>query len=373
VIESTSNEAFRRAGICLMVAVIALSVGCGKEEIQVYRVPKEKPPMRVDDGHDHPPAVMPSLAWKLPPGWEERGPGRMSIASFSIPGKAGQEAEVSVMPMPGESASNLSLLVNIVRQGAGMGPIGDEELARLVEDISIGGLAARLVDLSGATASNGPDKESRIILAVLTRAGTTWLFKMAGSADLVSSQKGTFLDFLKSITFHEVDAQPPATANVRRGAAAADESVTAVQAKPKWEVPQGWKEVPPTQMLLAKFLLTGPADSKAEVTVSVFPGDVGGLVANVNRWRRQIGLAEAAADDVSKLVSALDVARGKAMLVDMSGSDAKKGQKTRLIGVIVPQGAQTWFYKLMGDEAVAEREKAAFIRFVQGAKHPDAV
>lgn len=370
--ESTSNGAFWRPGVCLMVAVAALSVGCGKEEIQVYRVPKEKPPIRTDDGREAPPAAMPSLAWKLPSGWEERGPGRMSIASFSIPGKEGQEAEVSVMPMPGESASNLSLLVNIVRQGAGMGPIGDEELARLVEDISIGGLAARLVDLSGATASNGPDKGNRIILAVLTRTGTTWFFKIAGNEDLVSSQKGAFLDFLKSITFHETGAQPPAE-SIGRGPAAADESVPTVQAKPTWEVPQGWKEVPPTQMLLAKFLLAGPADTKAEVTVSVFPGDVGGVVANVNRWRRQIGLPEAAADDVSRLVSSLDVSGSKAILVDMSGPEAKGGKTTRLIGVIVPQGAQTWFYKLMGDEAVAEREKAAFIKFVQGAKHPDAV
>jgi hypothetical protein len=31
-------------------------------------------------------------------------------------------------------------------------------------------------------------------------------------------------------------------------------------------------------------------DGKAEVTVSAFPGDTGGLLANLNRWRGQIGL-----------------------------------------------------------------------------------
>jgi hypothetical protein len=355
-----------------MVAVVALTVGCGREGIQVYRVPKEKTTITAHAGSDRPPVATPGLDWKLPSGWEERGPGRMSIASFSIPGKEGEGAEVSVMQMPGESASNLSLLVNIVRQGAGMGPISDEELTKLVEEVSVGGLPARLVDLSGATSSSGPDKASRIILAVLTRAGTTWFFKMAGRATLVSSQKGAFLDFLKSIAFHEAGAPPMAVANVQRDAAATDDSATAGQPKPEWEVPQGWKEMPPTQMLLAKFLLAGPGDAKAEVTVSVFPGDVGGLAANVNRWRRQIGLAEASADDVSKLVSSLDVSGSKAMLVDMSGQEAKKGERMRLIGVIVPRGAQTWFYKLMGDAAVAEREKATFIKFVQGAKHPNA-
>src|SRR2546426_7995774 len=106
------------AGGALMLALFALTPGCRKEEIRAYRVPKEKPLIASSGVREDPPAAMPQLEWKLPAGWEERGPGRMSVvASFWIPSKAGPGAEVSVMPMPGESASNLSLLVNIVRQG----------------------------------------------------------------------------------------------------------------------------------------------------------------------------------------------------------------------------------------------------------------
>ena len=355
-----------------MLALFALTPGCRKEEIRAYRVPKEKPLIASSGVREDPPAAMPQLEWKLPAGWEERGPGRMSVvASFWIPSKAGPGAEVSVMPMPGESASNLSLLVNIVRQGAGMEPISDEDLAKLVEEVKVGESTAKLVDLSGATAASGEDQENRIVLAVLTRSGTTWFFKMAGSAAVVSSQKGVFLDFLKAITFREADGESVASASATRDAGAKGDRGGG-ETKPKWEIPQGWQAVPPTQMLLAKFLLAGQGGSRAEVTVSVFPGDVGGLMANVNRWRRQIGLSDVGEAELPRLVSALDVEGGKAMLVDMSGQDAKTGKKSRLIGVVLPRGGETWFYKLMGDETVAAEQKAAFIKFVQTAEHPNA-
>jgi hypothetical protein len=355
-----------------LLLAVASFAGCGREEIRVYRAPKEQPVAVARAPHDHAPQSMPKLEWQLPAGWEERGPGRMSIASFHIPGKDGPGAEVSVMPMPGESASNLSMLVNIVRQGAGMQPITDEQLTNLVENVKIGEAEAKLVDLSGATASSGEKSADQIILVVYPRAGTTWFFKMAGAAALVSAQKGAFLDFLKSIKFLEGESQPQvASRSASDAPAPARVNSNANPTKPQWEVPQTWREAPPTQMVLAKFALTGAASAKAEVTVSVFPGDVGGLLANVNRWRKQIGLAEVQASELAAAVSPLDVDGGKATLVDVSGPETKGSGKARLIGVILPRGGQTWFYKLMGDGAVAEQEKAAFLKFVQTARHPN--
>jgi hypothetical protein len=69
------------------------------------------------------------------------------------------------------------------------------------------------------------------------------------------------------------------------------------------------------------------------------------------------------------LTTPIDVANGKAQLVDMSGTDARTGQPTRLVGAIVPQSGQTWFYKLMGDAKVVESQKDAFTKFVQGVKY----
>ena len=134
-------------------------------------------------------------------------------------------------------------------------------------------------------------------------------------------------------------------------------------------MPAGWREVSGGQFLVAKFILAGPDNAAAAVNVSSSPGEGGGLVGNINRWRGQLGLGQLSDDDANKLVTVIDVQGGKASLVDLSGTDARTGKPTRLVGVIVPQSGQTWFYKLMGDAKVVESQKDAFIKFVQGLKY----
>jgi hypothetical protein len=140
------------------------------------------------------------------------------------------------------------------------------------------------------------------------------------------------------------------------------------EGKPNWQVPAGWQEVSGGQFLVAKFTITGD-NGTAAVNVSSSPGEGGGLVGNVNRWRGQLGLTPLSEAEVNKSVTAIDVQGGKASLVDMSGTDARTGQPTRLVGVMAPQSGQTWFYKLMGDAKVVESQKDAFTKFVQSAKY----
>ena len=94
------------------------------------------------------------------------------------------------------------------------------------------------------------------------------------------------------------------------------------------------------------------------------------MLANLNRWRGQLGLAPVTDTDLSKQVQTLDVPGGKATLADIAGTDARTGQKARVFAAIVPQGSQTWFYKLMGNEQIVEQQKEAFTKFVQTAKYP---
>ena len=123
---------------------------------------------------------------------------------------------------------------------------------------------------------------------------------------------------------------------------------------------------------MAKFTISGPDDSQAAVNVSMSAGDGGGLGSNINRWRGQLGLSPLSEDELNKLVTPVDTAAGKAMLVDMAGNDARTSQKARLVGAIVPQGNRTWFYKLMGNDQVVANQKDAFSKFIQTAKYPDA-
>jgi hypothetical protein len=116
---------------------------------------------------------------------------------------------------------------------------------------------------------------------------------------------------------------------------------------------------------VAKFMLTGDGGATAAVNISSSPGDGGGLMANVNRWRGQLGLSPSP----DNLATPVEITGGKASFVDFSGTDARTGQPARLVGIVVSLPDQTWFYKLMGDAKVVESQKDVFTKFVQSAKY----
>lgn len=372
-----------RGPLLALTVAAALLSGCGKEDIKVYRTDKDKPESApTANPHaggsmgamgENPHAMAAStarIAYKLPAGWQERPASNMRVASFAIPGKDDQSADVSVIPLPGVGA-HLTEMVNIWRQQLQLPEATEEMAAKSAEDIKVGADQGKLYDLASTEKVLNNKYQARIIAAILMRGETAWFFKLTGEDALVAAQKPAFLEFLKSVSFVSEPAggmppmaggMPPMGGGMMAPAGGGD-----APAKPAWTVPAGWKEEPPTQMLIAKFL-AADGDAKAEITVSAFPGDVGGLLANVNRWRRQIGLPPIEDADLAKTVSEIDAQGGKAKLVDLDGVDAKSGQKARLVGVIVPQATQTWFYKLMGDEKVVAREKDALVKFVQSVK-----
>ena len=98
-------------------AVLGLFVaGCNRDQIKVYRLEKEPaapPPMSGQDtmpsGHpDVGAPAPPRLTWKLPGGWNEVTPGQMRVASFSIKGADGKQADVSVIPLPGAAGGDFA-------------------------------------------------------------------------------------------------------------------------------------------------------------------------------------------------------------------------------------------------------------------------
>jgi hypothetical protein len=130
--------------------------------------------------------------------------------------------------------------------------------------------------------------------------------------------------------------------------------------------------LPPAQFLLAEYSVSGANGATADVNVAMLNGEGGGLLPNVNRWRAQLGLPAAAEADLPAMSTPLAIPGGQATVVDMTGTDHKTGAKARLVGVILPQPGQTWFYKLMGDEQVVAQQKTAFLQFVQSAKYSNA-
>ena len=92
----------------------------------------------------------------------------------------------------------------------------------------------------------------------------------------------------------------------------------------------------------------------------------------MNRWRGQLGLTPDDRSRTWRMPPPLTSSGGTATLVDISGTDGRTGKAARLIGVVLPLGGQTWFYKLMGDANVVAQQKDALLKFVQSAKYPDA-
>ena len=142
--------------------------------------------------------------------------------------------------------------------------------------------------------------------------------------------------------------------------------------RPQWKVPAGWRETAPSTMALARFLIG--EEGKAELTVTVLPGPAGGIAANVNRWRGQLGLAGWDEAELASQLQPLDGAGAGAMLVEMTGTDARGGgEPMGLLGAIVPRGNQTWFFKLTGQPAVVIGQKNAFVEFLSSINYSDGI
>jgi hypothetical protein len=307
------------------------------------------------------------LTWQKPDGWKEVAPGEMRVASFTVQGTNGKQADVSVIPLPGMAGTD-DANVNRWRGQVGLSSLSPDELKKTAEAVEAGGQPAQLYDIAGQNPGSG-DAE-RILGVIQHRDDVSWFYKMTGDSDLVEQQKPAFVAFLKSLNFAAAPAQTalpsghPAGGDTGASASPATGPVSS-EGKPNWQVPAGWQEVAAGQFLVAKFAIIGEGGATAAVNVSSSPGDGGGLSANVNRWRGQLGLSP-----ISEILTTpVDITGGKAQLVDMSGTDARTGQSARLLGIIVTQADRAWFYKLMGDAKVVESQKAAFTQFVQVVKY----
>jgi hypothetical protein len=341
---------FRNA-ISLALAAFGLA-GCGRDEVKTYRVAKDEPAAPQNQIAIQEQNASPQLQFTLPSGWQKKTPGQMRVASFTVTNANGQIADVGVIPLP--AGENELDLVNMWREQMQLSALTNETAAGTV---SVGGESAKLFDIASGQPLVDGNFRARILVAELTRGATSWFFKMTGEDSFIASQKEKFLQFLKSVSFVENAPAQIAVAPEKQ-----NQSSNSI-----WTIPSGWQRLPPSEFLVAKFLIQN-GDAKAEVNVSSLAGEGGGLAANVNRWRGQLGLPPIA----EILTSSFEVAGGKAEVVDLSGTDSKTGKPARLVGAIVPQNSQTWFYKLMGDEQIVAQQKDAFIKFIQSAKYPDA-
>ncbi len=328
--------------------------GCKRPQVHVYFAPRDEAgpgaPAAAAEAQDEARETVrsgpkPELLYALPTGWTKAEANSVSLAAFAI--KSGSaEANVNVTPLP-NLAGREAMVVNMWREQAGLAPIEKDELEKTLEPVDIGGKKGQMFEVLGAKEGGAP---LRIVTAFYHENGASWFFKMSGDEALVTAQKPAFVDFLKSIQVKEPSAPPTETA-------APPPAVPVTEFK--WKVPDGWKTLAPGNMQVAKFGVPEKDGAKAEVFVSTFPSDTGGTLANVNRWRAQLGLPAVDDAGLKDMASPLDSATPDAVLIDL------KNDPRALLGAIVPRDGKWWFYKMLGDAPAVNAARESFVAFAR--------
>lgn len=156
-------------------------------------------------------------------------------------------------------------------------------------------------------------------------------------------------------------AAPPA-ANAP-GASPAVTVATSPAAGLSWSAPAEWKPKATSSMRRGSYDVGQGSGPLADLAITVFPGDVGGDLANVNRWRGQIGLPPIAEAELAAALQPVTATSGLSIrYVDLSGGSAENPQ--RMLSAIVPHLGSTWFFKLTGPAGIVATEKTRFLAFL---------
>ena len=126
----------------------------------------------------------------------------------------------------------------------------------------------------------------------------------------------------------------------------------------KWSLPKGWSESSGGGAM--RFAtLKAPIAGKLEATVVVLPGPAGGELANVNRWRGQIGLPNLDEASLAKARTELKTKAGALNVYDFTGEGMAKSRM--VAGYISTPDGNTWFLKLTGDADLVAKAKPDFM------------
>jgi hypothetical protein len=387
-----------RFTVATAVSALAwMMAGCGKDEVRVYQAPQEAPAVAAADAQAGRPqdasvspasgsassrsataeagaSERPAVPWTVPAGWEEKPASGMRVASYGVKRPDGRSADISVVAMGGGAGGELEN-VNRWRDQIGLGPATEADLAGLRSLIPAGNRQVVVYELDGKKAVLDGKYAARTLAAILPAGEMTVFFKMTGENALVAEQKPQFLAWLKSVDTgggsggsgdggEPAPEAPSAASAAPVGSTASSGSVAGggTDGLPNWQVPSGWKAAGPKPMRLASFDIPDAAGN-GDVSISKLNGDGGGLLANVNRWRGQVGLAPLEASALAANSTALTTAGGDSgTWVELKGAD-----KT-ILGAIVARDGVSWFFKMTAPSSVAVQNREAFEKFVRSVR-----
>jgi len=342
---------------------LAILPGCDRAEIHSYRVPKSgQAPTGADallaGGAGTAPASSDQAAalgvsWSVPSGWKEvPTTQQMRLATFDANG-----VEVAVSAFPGAVGGTLAN-VNRWRGQIGLDAIDEAGLGELLVTSREGPTDVSLLVMEG--------KDGRVMLGaiIVPGDGQTWFVKATTDAAKATALRGSFGAFSRSFRLAsdaagdtKLAASAPAVPAAQPATQPATRSGSITTRLARYKAPEGWAtESSGGNIVAAAFKATNDGGG-ARITATSLGNDGGGDLANINRWRGQLGLAplaDLAAVERSDLVPGL-------VTVDLRNAEGTD----RMISVIAPAGGSTWFFKMRGTVAGVEAERAKFAAFVR--------
>jgi hypothetical protein len=131
-----------------------------------------------------------------------------------------------------------------------------------------------------------------------------------------------------------------------------------------WTLPKGWSENRGGGGMRYA-TLAAPVQGSVDVSVTVLAGDAGGELANVNRWRNQIGLPPIDEATLARARKPVASKLGPVSLYDFT-SDA--APRRRVVAGWTQVAGNTWFVKMSGDEGPVGAARPDFVRIVESLR-----
>ena len=292
----------------------------------------------------------PVVAWTLPEAWGENpAVSGMMAGSFHIKTDEGPRGRIGVMPF--RDSVEMTSIVNMFARELGHDDYNKSGLQSLIEKKKLGGQDFEFVRLEDMSGNEQPPRNA--LLALHRQNAQTWLFPFIADRELINQQLDNFHAFLESTTLRAGKVQVRAIAPSLPPTQSPDSAP-----QPTWEAPDHWERKPTTQMRIGNYAVSNPSGESLDFSITSFPGEVGGILANVNRWLGQVGMNPTDETGLSKYLSDRTIDQKPAKLV-IAESD-----KQALYAAILFHEGRSWFLKLMGDVALARSEKENFLGLI---------
>lgn len=258
-------------------------------------------------------------SWTLPKGWEERPGSQLRFASI-LPDPQNESLSLSVigLPSPQDTLAN----VNRWRGQLQQPPIEANALGENSEKIQVGDFEGILIDVLGTVVPGG----------------------IMGPLSMQRSPEG--------------GPRGPGEANPNLGPRGAEGSFSGNRPELSVTAPDSWQSLDLQMFQTHRWEIKRDQET-AECTISRLNVAGADLLANINRWRSQIGLEAVEENALKDLVSEIELDGAPAKLVVLKPAEGTPSTPG-IVAVVAIRGENAWFIKFRGPQGILESARAEF-------------